>query len=55
MPSVAIREGVYKSFEITKEHFAICSMIMYQTGILSIIRLNCQMYANLPQALILKL
>lgn len=23
MPSVAIREGVYKSFEITKEHFAL--------------------------------
>jgi len=44
MPSVAIREGVYKSFEITKEHFAMqydntpCRYFIYNSAKLSDVR-----------------
>ena len=44
MPSVAIREGVYKSFEITKEHFSIaydgvpCRYFIYNSAKLSDVR-----------------
>ena len=44
VPSVAIREGVYKSFEITKEHFAMhydnasCRYFIYNSAKLSDVR-----------------
>jgi len=44
VPSVAIREGVYKSFEITKEHFSIaydgvpCRYFIYNSAKLSDVR-----------------
>ena len=44
MPSVAIREGVYKSFEITKEHFGLqydnvpCRYFIYNSAKLSDVR-----------------
>lgn len=44
VPSVAIREGVYKSFEITKEHFAVqydnvpCRYFIYNSAKLSDVR-----------------
>ena len=44
VPSVAIREGVYKSLEITREHFAAlydnipCRFFIYQSGKLSDVR-----------------
>ncbi len=44
VPSVAIREGVYKSFEITKEHFALqydnvpCRYFIYNSAKLSDVR-----------------
>lgn len=44
VPSVAIREGVYKSFEITKEHFSVqydnvpCRFFIYNSAKLSDVR-----------------